>query len=68
MPTRALTVRGSYVGNVKELRELIALAKGGRLPAIPIVTEPLAKAGEALNRLRAGQVIGRIVLAADGTF
>lgn len=68
MPTRALTVRGSYVGNVKELRELIALAKGGRLPAIPIATEPLEKAGEALNRLRAGQVIGRIVLAADGKF
>jgi alcohol dehydrogenase/propanol-preferring alcohol dehydrogenase len=68
MPTRALTVRGSYVGNVKELRALIALAQSGSLPRIPITTEPLAKAGEALERLRAGQVIGRIVLATEGRF
>ena len=31
-------------------------------------TEPLEKAGDALNRLRAGQVVGRIVLAAEGKF
>lgn len=68
MPTRALTVRGSYVGSLTELRELIALAQKGGLPAIPITTEPLAKAGEALERLRAGQVVGRIVLAAEGRF
>jgi alcohol dehydrogenase/propanol-preferring alcohol dehydrogenase len=68
MPTRALTVRGSYVGNVKELRELISIAQSGRLPAIPITTAPLEQAGDALDRLRAGQVIGRIVLAAHGRF
>lgn len=29
MPIRALTVQGSYVGNVKELRALVAIAQKG---------------------------------------
>jgi len=62
MPIRALTLQGSYVGNPKELRALVALAKSGSLPAIPIAEEPMDQANSALNRLRAGQVTGRIVL------
>ena len=33
MPIRALTIQGSYVGDVKELRALIDIAKKGRSPA-----------------------------------
>lgn len=68
MPTRALTVRGSYVGNPKELRALIALARSGRLAAIPVTLAPLAQATEALTRLKSGQVLGRIVLSVEGRF
>jgi alcohol dehydrogenase/propanol-preferring alcohol dehydrogenase len=64
MPIRALTVQGSYVGNVKELRALVDIAKTGQIPAIPIATEPLRNADAVLNRLRDGKVVGRVVLTA----
>jgi alcohol dehydrogenase/propanol-preferring alcohol dehydrogenase len=64
VPIRALTIQGSYVGNVKELRELVGIAASGALPAIPITTMPLNQADAALNRLKDGKVIGRIVLTA----
>lgn len=65
MPIRALTIQGSYVGNVKELRELVAIAQSGALPAIPITNMPLNQADAALNRLKDGKVVGRIVLTAS---
>ena len=65
MPIRALTIQGSYVGNVKELRALIDIAKQGRIPGIPVTNEPLRNADSALNRLREGKVVGRIVLTAS---
>jgi alcohol dehydrogenase/propanol-preferring alcohol dehydrogenase len=64
MPIRALTVQGSYVGNPKELRALVDIAKSGKLPGIPITREPLRNADSALMRLRDGKVVGRIVLTA----
>ncbi|MBY0335537.1 MAG: alcohol dehydrogenase [Acetobacteraceae bacterium] len=64
MPIRALTIQGSYVGDVKELRELVAIAQQGKIPPIPVTTQPLPTADAALNRLRSGQVTGRIVLTA----
>jgi alcohol dehydrogenase/propanol-preferring alcohol dehydrogenase len=65
MPIRALTIQGSYVGNVKELRALIDIAKQGKIPPIPVTKEPLRNADSALNRLREGKVVGRIVLTAS---
>jgi propanol-preferring alcohol dehydrogenase len=64
---KALTIQGSYVGNPKELRALVAIAQSGSLPPIPITREPLANADSALMRLRAGQVTGRIVLTAEAS-
>ena len=64
MAIRSLTVRGSYVGNVKELRSLVDVAKQGKIPAIPIAKEPLRNADGVLNRLRDGKVVGRVVLTA----
>jgi len=64
MPIRALTVQGSYVGTVKDLRGLVALAQSGKVPPIPVTTVPQSEADRALMRLRAGQVTGRIVLKA----
>ena len=65
MPIKALTIQGSYVGNVKELRALVAIAQRGTLPAIPLTLQPLASANTALNRLRAGQVTGRVILTGE---
>ncbi len=65
MAMRALTVRGSYVGNPKELRELVALAQAGSLEALPVATVPQSDANAALMRLRDGKVTGRLVLKAE---
>ena len=65
MAMRALTVQGSYVGNPKELRALVALAQGGGLPALPVTAMPQNQANDALMRLRSGRVHGRIVLQAE---
>ncbi|MSP01732.1 MAG: alcohol dehydrogenase [Acetobacteraceae bacterium] len=65
MAIRALTVQGSYVGNPKELRELIKLAQDGSLAALPVATVPQNQADSALMRLRDGHVTGRLVLKAE---
>jgi len=65
MPMRALTVQGSYVGNPKELRELVALAQNGGMTALPITPVPQSAANTALQRLKEGKVTGRIVLTAE---
>ena len=65
MPIRALTVQGSYVGNPKELRELVQLANEGTLPALPVTIVPQHDANDALMRLRDGKVIGRLVLKSE---
>jgi len=64
MPMRALTIQGSYVGNPKELRELVALAQNGGIAALPVTRMPRAEASSALHRLKDGKVTGRIVLTA----
>jgi propanol-preferring alcohol dehydrogenase len=59
---RALNLRGSYVGSLNELRELIALARDGQIKPLPVETVPMEEANSALDRLRAGHVNGRLVL------
>lgn len=61
---KAVTVKGSYVGSLDELRELLALAQDGALPPLPLAERPLERADDALNDLRAGRVRGRVVLVA----
>jgi alcohol dehydrogenase/propanol-preferring alcohol dehydrogenase len=65
MAIRALTVQGSYVGTVKDLRELVALAQGGRVESLPVEVVPKHDANDALMRLRDGRVAGRVVLRAE---
>ncbi|TGE01093.1 alcohol dehydrogenase [Methylobacterium nonmethylotrophicum] len=63
LPLRALTLTGSYVGNLGELRELVALVQSHRLTLVETETVPLDQAEEAMRRLAAGGAAGRIVLA-----
>ena len=62
IPLRAITIQGSYVGSLGELQELLELVRQKGVPALPVATRPLTSAGAALNDLRAGNVIGRLVL------
>jgi len=59
---KAVSILGSYVGTLQDLRELMALAQDGSLPALAITERPLADAPAALDDLRAGRVRGRVVL------
>jgi D-arabinose 1-dehydrogenase-like Zn-dependent alcohol dehydrogenase len=59
---RAIGIVGSYVGNLQELKAVVALAKKGKLKPMPVATRPAAEANRALEDLIAGKVIGRVVL------
>lgn len=59
---KAVTVQGSYVGSLDELRELFSLADEQPLPALRVTERPLAQADASLDDLRAGRVRGRVVL------
>jgi D-arabinose 1-dehydrogenase-like Zn-dependent alcohol dehydrogenase len=65
MPQRSLTLRGSYVGTLEELEEVMALGRQGKVPPIPLDLRPLAQAAQALDDLRAGRVAGRVILKPD---
>jgi len=58
---RAITIQGSYVGTVTELKEVVALARAGKLKRIPIEKRPLSEVSRSLDQLKAGAVIGRVV-------
>ncbi|MFM1987669.1 MAG: hypothetical protein RJA99_626 [Pseudomonadota bacterium] len=62
LPMRAATLQGSYIGSPAELRELVALVRAGPPLAMPIDRRALADADAALADLRAGRVVGRVVL------
>ena len=66
MPLRAMTLRGSYVGSHGEIAELLALVNRSGMPEVPIRTRPLDEVSEALGDLRAGKVVGRVVLTPGG--
>jgi D-arabinose 1-dehydrogenase-like Zn-dependent alcohol dehydrogenase len=61
-PMRAITVQGSYTGSLNEMAELLALVRQKGLPPTPVATRPLNEVNAALSDLRAGKVVGRVVL------
>lgn len=65
LPMKVLSLRGSYVGSRKDLRELVALAQKGDLKPIPVTERPLSEVAETLEDLTLGKVIGRVVLTND---
>ena len=66
-PIRAISIRGSYTGSLSELKELVELAKAGYLTAIPVERVPHANPNDALDRVRRGEVTGRLVLEVDAS-
>jgi D-arabinose 1-dehydrogenase-like Zn-dependent alcohol dehydrogenase len=59
---RAIGIVGSYVGSLQELKEVVALAKKKKLKPSPVDTRPADEANRALEDLKAGKVVGRVVL------
>jgi alcohol dehydrogenase/propanol-preferring alcohol dehydrogenase len=61
---KAVSIEGSYVGSLQEMQELMAIARTGVLPDLPLTSQPLATATQALEDLRAGRIRGRTILKA----
>ena len=61
-PMRALTVQGSYVGSLPEIAELLDLVNRKGAPDVPVATRPLDQVNAALNDLRDGKIVGRVVM------
>src|SRR6201989_1994337 len=48
IPIKAITIQGSYVGNLRETQELLDLVRAKKIPSIPVTPMPLAKANDGL--------------------
>jgi D-arabinose 1-dehydrogenase-like Zn-dependent alcohol dehydrogenase len=59
---RAMTIEGTLVGTLEDAREMLALARAGKVPPVPIAERPLQEAQATLDDLRNGRIIGRVVL------
>jgi len=63
-PLKAMTIEGTTTGTLAEARELIDLVRAKNIAAPPIAERPLAQAQATLDDLRAGRIVGRVVLTA----
>jgi D-arabinose 1-dehydrogenase-like Zn-dependent alcohol dehydrogenase len=57
-----LTFRGSFVGTLSELEELISRVRNGDIKPIPAKSVPFAEVNTHIKELREGRVTGRVVL------
>jgi alcohol dehydrogenase len=62
-PLRVFTIEGTMTGTLDEANEMMALARSGKIPAVPIHERPLSAAQASLDDLRQGKIVGRVVLA-----
>lgn len=62
LPLKAVSIVGSYVGSLQEMRALMDLATSGKLPPFPLAHHRLADATHVLDELKAGRVRGRAIL------
>jgi len=63
-PLKAMTIEGTSTGTLAEARELIALVRTKKIAPPPLAERPLAQASATLDDLRAGRIVGRVVLTA----
>ncbi|MGE3142749.1 MAG: alcohol dehydrogenase catalytic domain-containing protein [Hyphomonadaceae bacterium] len=62
IPMRPISIIGSLTGSLAEAEALIALLKTGKVAPPVMENRPMSAANQALNDLRAGRVLGRVVL------
>ncbi len=61
-PLRPFSIHGTFVASLGDARELLELVRSGKLAPPPVSTRPLDQANQALDDLRHGNIIGRVVL------
>lgn len=61
-PLRPFSIHGTFVASLGDTQELLNLVRSGKVTPPPVSIRPLQEANEALDDLRNGRVIGRIVL------
>jgi alcohol dehydrogenase len=59
---KRMTIEGFMVGTLAEAHELMALARSGKIKPTPMREEPMGDVQKCIDELRAGKVVGRIVL------
>jgi alcohol dehydrogenase len=59
---KRMTIEGFMVGTLAEAQELMALARAGKVKAPPMQEQPMTDVQKWIDALRAGQVVGRVVL------
>lgn len=59
---KAIAIEGLQTGTLKEARELLDLVRAKNIASPPIAERPLAQASATLDDLRAGRIVGRVVL------
>jgi D-arabinose 1-dehydrogenase-like Zn-dependent alcohol dehydrogenase len=59
---KRMTIEGFMVGTLAEAHELMALARSGVIKPTPMREEPMGDVQKWIDELRAGKVVGRIVL------
>lgn len=59
---KRMTIEGFMVGTLAEAHELMALARAGKIKPTPMTEEPMSDVQQWIDKLRAGKVVGRIVL------
>ncbi|MBY0381737.1 MAG: alcohol dehydrogenase [Xanthobacteraceae bacterium] len=62
---KRMSVEGFMTGTLDEARELIALARTGRIKPPPMRDEPMSDAQTWMDKLREGSITGRIILSND---
>ena len=63
-PLKAMTIEGTMTGTLAEARELIELVRAKKIAPPPLAERPLTQASATLDDLRAGRIVGRVVLTA----
>jgi alcohol dehydrogenase len=58
---KRMTIEGFMVGTLAEAKELMALARSGRIKPTPMREEPMGDAQKWMEQLRAGKVVGRVM-------
>jgi alcohol dehydrogenase len=59
---KRMTIEGFMTGTLAEAHELMALARSGKIKPTPMREKPMSDVQTWIDALRAGKVIGRIVL------
>jgi D-arabinose 1-dehydrogenase-like Zn-dependent alcohol dehydrogenase len=59
---KRMTIEGFMTGTLAEAHELMALARSGKIRPTPMQERPMSEVQTWIDALRAGKVVGRIVL------